>query len=344
MSDTTSATESATASEAHNGDDGGHVVSRKPVGFGLEGVADFDHELSAKARRFHGAFEPIAANVYFAPEVHEEFEKIGFGPGITDDLPQTKMTLPDLSAYYCSRAGCMGQVPGYVVVAAFGVFNPDLIVPYVEKGWQIASHADIMAARERGATRSLENIIGNPPELPRATELLQRAALAGSAGGRFLYAGLRSMGFPSTPWGALWRSADMVREFRGDSHIAAWCAAGLDPVEAGLMTEIYYEMPTKRYHHGRGWTHADLDAGLERLRHRGLITEEPVAFTDAGRTLRERIEVDTDRQQRPLIEALGDDYEELLSILEPWAGAIVEAGGFPTAIDQLAAAWGSLDD
>ena len=74
-----------------------------------------------------------------------------------------------------------------------------------------------------------------------------------------------------TPWGALWRAVDTIREHRGDSHIAAWIATGLDPVEIGLLTEIYYGMPNKRYHRGRGWAEADLDAGLARLRDRGLV-------------------------------------------------------------------------
>jgi hypothetical protein len=323
--------------------DEGHVLSHD-VPTVIEGIPDYDPELSAKARRFLGAFEPIAANVYFAPEVHDEFQKLGFGPGVTDDLPETTMTLPDLSAYYCSRGGCMGQVPGEVVVAAFGVFSPRLIIPHVERGWEIASRDEILAARLRGATASLERILGNPPELARATELLMRAADAGSAGGRFLFAGLRSLPTPDTPWGKAWRAADLVREYRGDSHIATWLAAGLDPVEAGLLTEIYYAMPSKRYHHGRGWTASELDAGLDRLRDRGIIDGDPVQFTDAGKLLREVIEVNTDRQQKPLMDAFGGDYDELLSILEPWAGAIVESGGYPTAIDQLAAVWGRLED
>jgi hypothetical protein len=120
MTDTSSPADTRTADGAHADDGGGHVVSRKPVGAGADSIGGFDQELSEKARRFHGAFEPIAAHVYFSLEVHEEFEKLGFGPGVTDDLPQTKMTLPDLPAYYCSRAGCMGQVPGWVVVRRSG--------------------------------------------------------------------------------------------------------------------------------------------------------------------------------------------------------------------------------
>jgi len=298
-------------------------------------------ELSEQARRLRNALEPLASNVYFAPEVHAEFEALGFGPGTGGE---GYVTLAEVSGYYCSRAGCMGQVPGEVVVAAFGVFNPDLIIPAVERGWSIAGVDEVLAARQRGATASLQRILGMPDELPWVTGVMQRAAAAGSASGRFLYAGLRSLGIPSTPWGAAWRAIDTVREHRGDSHIAAWLAAGLDPVEAGLLTEVYYAMPSKRYHSGRGWTDSQLDAGLDRLRAAAIIEGDPPALTEDGAALREGIEVATDRQQRPIIEAIGDDFEQLVTTLEPWAGAIVADGGFPSAITQLPPDWGRLYD
>jgi hypothetical protein len=307
---------------------------------GVFAAAEPTDAVSQQARRLRNAVEPIAANVYFAPEVHDAFEAIGFGPGVTAEgcLP-----LADLSAYYCSRAGCMGQVPGEVVVAAFGVFSPALIIPHVEKGWAIAGVEAVLAARERGATASLARILGDDSDLARATELMQRAAAAGIASGHFLYAGLRSLGVPETPWGAMWRAADAVREHRGDSHIAAWLAAGLDPVEAGLMTELYYGMPHKRYHRGRGWTEPQLDAGVARLRSRQLVTGDPPALTDLGRELREGIEIATDIQQRPLLDAIGDDFDELLEIIERWATAIVTAAGFPTSVEQLPPQWGRIE-
>jgi len=296
-------------------------------------------ELSAKARQLRDNLEPIASNVYFAPEVHEAFQELGFGPGTVED---GSLTLPDLAAYYCSRAGCMGQVPGEVVVAAFGVFNQALIIPAVQRGWSIADRDSILAARLKGATASLERMLGDQPALTRATALLRRAGEAGPFGGRFLFSGLRSLPWPDSAWGRLWRAADIVREYRGDSHIAAWTSAGIDPVEAGLLTEIYYGMPSKRYHSGRGWTAQDLDDGLERLRSRGVVQGDPVEFTPAGRELRESIEVATDRQMAPVLAALGDDYDELISILGSWAATIVQAQGFPTAITQIPATWGRL--
>ncbi len=295
--------------------------------------------LSGAARRLRNVLEPIASNVYFSADVNDEFEALGFGPGVEAEgcLP-----MAEESGYYCSRAACMGQVPGEVVVAAFGVFNPRLIIPAVERGWAIATAGQVLGARERGATRSLERILGEPAGLARATHILQKAAAAGSASGRFLYAGLRSLGIPPTPWGALWRAVDSVREHRGDSHLAAWIAAGLDAVEIGLVTEMYYGMPSRRYHRSRGWSDEDLDAGTSRLRRRGLIDGEPPRLTVAGTERRESIELATDVQQAPILDAIGADLDELLAILGPWSGAIVGAGGFPTTVEQIPPQWGRL--
>lgn len=294
-----------------------------------------------RARRLHAGFEPVAASVYFAPEVHDAFEVAGFGPPTVSDgcLP-----LADLPAYFCSRAGCIGQVSGHVVVAAFGVFSPDLIIPNVERGWQTAGCDTVLAVRLAGQTAALQHVLGDRPGVERVTDILLRAGDACSDSGRFLYAGLRSLPLPSPGWGRLWRAADIIREYRGDSHITAWVAAGLDPVEAGLMTEIYYQMPSTYYHAGRGWRPSQLDAALDRLRRRGWIDGDPVAFTSRGRNVREWIEASTNAQQQPVLDAIGDDYDELLGYLEPWASAIVRAGYYPSDIRQLPPQWGRLPD
>ena len=55
------------------------------------------------------------------------------------------------------------------------------------------------------------------------------------------------------------------------------------------------------------------------------------AFTDEGRSEREAVERATDRQCRPVVDALGDDVDELLAILVPWAQAIRDAHGYPAS-------------
>jgi hypothetical protein len=132
-----------------------------------------------------------------------------------------------LKSYFISRAASMGHVPGEVVSAAFGCFNPEVVVPAVAAGWQVTNRDDVLAARERGATAMLRRVLGDQPEgLGRATDLLRRAAAAGTVPGHAIHAGLRSLGFPGTPLGDLWRAADLVREHRGDSHVIAWGSPG----------------------------------------------------------------------------------------------------------------------
>jgi hypothetical protein len=144
---------------------------------------------------------------------------------------------------------------------------------------------------------------------------------------------------PDTTLGQVWRRGDMLREYRGDSHIAAWIAAELDATEIGLLTELYWGLRLRTYSRTRAWTDEQFDAATERLEERGLLADG--AFTAAGRELREEIEVETDRQMVPAMRALGDDAEELFTILAPWGEAIRAAKGYPASgPHDLAAASG----
>src|SRR5450631_3213682 len=105
------------------------------------------------------------------------------------------VALPDGAAYFCSRGSVLGQVPGEVVAAAFGVFNPAIVVPLVAMGWAHTDAEAICAARILGAA---------PDGLARATELLQRANQPLRPEGRPLYAGLLALGLPGDPMGDLW--------------------------------------------------------------------------------------------------------------------------------------------
>lgn len=279
------------------------------------------------ARALASTIEPFSAQVYFSPECHAEYEMLGFGPSPGDFAG---VAAPDTAAYFCSRGSVMGQVPGTLVAAAFAVFNPAIVVPQVEKGWGITDATTICAARDRGSVGQLTRILGSHPEgVERATALLARAVDPLRPEGKPLYAGLLSLGLPGDPLADAWRLTDMLREYRGDSHTAAWTSAGLDPVEIGLLTEAYWGLPARTYIRTRAWTDTDLDEAEARLEERGLWAGG--AATDSGRSEREKIGEATDRQCKLLVDALGDDLDELLSILEPWSTAIKDAGGYPAA-------------
>jgi hypothetical protein len=284
-------------------------------------------EVTAPERALAGAIEPFAGQVYFAPECHDAYAALGFAgsPGRFGDV-----AAPDGPGYFCSRGSVMGQVPGEVIAAAFGVFNPEVVVPAVAAGWARTDAPTICAARTAGATGQLRRILGDEPAgLGRAGELLARAVALLRPEGRPLYAGLASLGLPGERLADAWRLADMLREYRGDSHVSAWTAAGFDATEIGLLTEPYWGLPLRTYVRTRAWTDAQLDAAETRLVERGLLRDG--TLTPEGRAEREAIEAATDRQCRPIIEALGDDLGELLGILLPWGRAIRSAGGYPAS-------------
>jgi hypothetical protein len=277
------------------------------------------------ARALAAALEPVTGQVYFSPECHAAYQALGFGgsPGLMGDI-----ALPDGAAYFCSRGSVMGQVPGQLVSAAFGVFNPAVVVPAVTHGWTLTDAPTICEARTRGAVGQLRRVLGERPDgLERATELLGRAGEGLRPEGRSLYAGLLALGLPGDPIGDMWRLGDRLREFRGDSHIAAWVAAGFDATEIGLLSELYWGLPLRTYIRSRAWSDEDLDAAEARLVARGLVTDG--AFTEAGRTAREAVELATDQACAGIVANLGDDLDELLDILRPWGTAIQSAGGYP---------------
>ncbi len=290
-------------------------------------------DASLAARTLGSLLEPVTGQVYFSPECHANYVALGFGasPGQANGV-----ALPDGPAYFTSRGSVMGQVAGHVVAAAFGVFNPDVVVPCVAIGWSKTDAATICQARDDGAIGQLHRILGESPAgVDRVVEILRQTVEVLRPEGRALFAGLRSQAIPDSSVGAMWRLGDMLREFRGDSHIAAWVSAGCDATEIGLLSELYWGLPMRTYSRTRAWTNEQFDAAHDRLRSRGLVDE--AAFTDAGRELREQIEVDTDRQMTPALAALGDDRDELFDLLRPMGEAVRAAGGYlPSGPHDLA--------
>jgi hypothetical protein len=218
------------------------------------------------------------------------------------------------------------------------VFNPAVVVPAVATGWRLTDAPTIAAARARGATAQLARILGDAPAgLVAVTDLLARATDPLRVEGRPLYAGLRSLGLPGDPLGDAWRLADLLREFRGDAHTAAWTSAGFDAAEIGLLTELYWGLPMRSYIRSRAWSSAELDEATDRLRSRGLLDGD--GFSERGRAEREAVEVATDAAMRPAIEALGAELDELVGVVQPWSAAVCQAGGYlPTGPHELARA------
>lgn len=279
------------------------------------------------ARLLARVIEPVVGQVYFSPECHARYQALGFGPSPTGGTPG-QLALPDGPAYFTSRGSCLGQAPGELVGAAFGVFNLAAVVPAVTYGWSLTDAATIADERLAGAVEQLERVLGPEPDgVERANELLARACAPLDPWGRALFAGVLSQGLPGTPLGDLFRLGDRLREYRGDSHIAAWISAGFDAVEIGLLTELYWGMPSRSYVRTRAWLDTDLDAAEARLEARGLLADHQL--TDAGRAAREEVELVTDAAMHPTLDALGDDLQELADLLTAWDRALMDAAAYP---------------
>jgi hypothetical protein len=278
-------------------------------------------ERSRTARRLGSVLEPVVGQVYFSPECHANYVALGFDPSPGDAFG---VALPDGPSYFASRGSVMGQVPGEVIAAAFGVFNPEIVVPLTAIAWTRTDAATIREARASGAVAQLRRLLGDRPEgVERVAELLERAASVLQIAGRPLAAGIRSLPVPADPLAAVWHHGDFLREYRGDSHNAAWVAAGLSATQIGLLSEMYWGLGMRTYSRSRGWTEAQFDAAEADLRSRGLLDGD--GFSEAGRALRESIEVATDDQMAPALDALGSEIDELFEIMEPW-GITVRAG------------------
>ena len=274
-----------------------------------------------------GAVEAFAGQVYFAPEAHARYSELGFSgsPGLVGGV-----AMPDMRAYFCSRGAVLGQVPGQVVASAFAVFNPAVVVPAVDHGWSLTTADVIVKARDEAGIGQLRRILGdNPDGAEELARLLRPISESLPVAGRPLYAGLCSVPLPDDPLGAAWRSADRLREFRGDAHTAAWTTAGLTAVEIGLLTELYWGLPLKTYVRTRAWSDAELDTGIDELESRGRIADG--ALTERGRQEREAIEVRTDEQCVPIVRALGDDFETAVAHLQRFSAGVREAHGYPAA-------------
>src|SRR3954447_731806 len=252
-----------------------------------------DETLRRRARTLAAALEPVIGQVFFSPECHAAYEKLGFNP--SPGSFGNGVAAPDGAAYFTSRGSLLGQVQPEVVASAFGVFKPEAVVAGVRFGWSLTDAATIFGARRSGAVAQLERVCGTSGrEVGQAAALLERAVDPLAEPGRPLFAGLRAQwDDPDDAWTRLFHLGDMLRECRGDAHVCAWSTAGVDAIEIGLLTEAYMGLPLRTYIRTRGWNDAELDGAFARLVDRGWLDVDG-SLTPAGRAEREAMEGTTD--------------------------------------------------
>ena len=266
------------------------------------------------ARRLRDAIEAVAMVSVWSPEVNAAYVRLG---------------LDFLSGYVYGRAAPLGVVPPEVVVATFGVFSPAVVGSAYGTGLATCSHAEVLAAREEGTVAAFHRILGDPgPTVEEVVGAIREGLSRADLLGRPLFAGLRALDWPGDVWGRLWHAACLLREYRGDAHLAACVAAGLDPVGANLLTEAHVGLTDRSYTASRGWTPAEVEDAVARLADRRLV-EADGTVTERGRGLRDDIEADTELALDPVLEGIGDGLDVVIGRCTAWSTAITEAGSFP---------------
>ena len=266
-------------------------------------------------RAAHKVLEPLHTMVYFVPEAGEHYTAAGVSNG--------------RSGYFASRSAAMGVVPAEVVISTFYNFSPGLVRKAIPSCWESSTPEAILEARYATVDAAWTRLLGEA-EL-KSDEMAEAAALGREACsaiedeivGRPLYAGHASLPWPEPAHLQLWHAATLLREHRGDGHIAALVLSGLSGLEASV-TYIAYgsafneELQRKtRGYSEEEWAQTKVD-----LQDQGIF-DETNQFTEQGRKQREEIEAQTDVAAAAPYEQLGEERtQRLIELVRPWARSI----------------------
>ncbi len=271
-------------------------------------------------RHCHHALNPLHSCVYFAPDLAKELAPYG---------------IEDPSAvYFAGRAAALGAVGAGTVTATFYNFSHDLVARHVPRVWEQASPATVLAARLRSVDHVLRRLLGDEtaeaPTTREAADLALHAAQGCRRAGRPLYAAHADLPVPDAPHVALWHAATLLREHRGDAHLAVLQHAELDPVEALVSHSASGRgMAPKWVLATRGHNETDWSAAQDRLRERGLIDTDG-ELTERGLALRKELEFETDRLDRHPYEHLGaGDVARLTELAAALTTKALGNGAFP---------------
>ena len=278
---------------------------------------------SPPARRAHAATNLLHSFVYFAPEAEQELVGVGLEPG--------------RMCYFASRSAPMGAVGAGVVAATFSNFNPALVARYIPRAWSLASPPVVVTARLAAADAGLRRLLG--AELLASDDLVALAGLARAATsacrveGRPLYAGHADLDWPDAPHLVLWHALALLREHRGDGHVAALAAAELSGIEALISHSATGQGFAPAFaRSSRGWTEQEWDAATEALKARGVL-DAAGNLTADGQARRAHVEEETDRMAAAPWDLLGEQRtEEVIRIGAALSAVVRAAGAIPAGI------------
>jgi len=263
-------------------------------------------------RRFWQGIEVIHDVVYFAPDIRERFDAIG--------LKGWWM------AYFASRSAALGTPGSKLVTALFYGFAPRMVERVLPDAWAMADRGAILDTRFQLARDALTPAVADLDIDPLAT-VLETIVDGLDFAGRPLAAAHASVDRPEDTLGRLWWAASVLREYRGDSHIALLTTNDLDGAEANALAVADGRAP-ERQREARGWTEEEWAAAFTRLERRGWV-DAGQAITPDGHAFRTQLEDDTDRvssasftdEMHALAEAAEDSIVDLARAIKA-SGAV----------------------
>jgi Helix-turn-helix family len=269
------------------------------------------------ARKTWRTLEPLHGMIYFVPEATEAYARLG---------------VTGRAGYFASRAAPMGAVTAEVVSSTFFNFNPELVHEAIPAAWEAAAPADLVAARFGAVDAAFRRVLGDAvlgsAEMHRAAVLARSAAevAAQRCGGRPLAAGHAEVAWPLQPHLVLWNASSVLREYRGDAHVALLVAHGLSGLEALVTHATAGDVPAEVLRVTRGWSQEEWGAAAEALRSRGwLERDDELRFTEWGAGQRRAIEAGTDALSAAPYDAPGEEAcAELRTLARPWSSAFAD--------------------
>ncbi|BBX02597.1 hypothetical protein MMOR_35330 [Mycolicibacterium moriokaense] len=268
------------------------------------------------ARRFFDRLEPVHAVTYFAPEARAALDGLGFR-GFW-------------MGYFAARSAPIGVVPAEVVTATFYNFAAQRVAKALPAAWEIVSPADALRAREQSAVEALRRYgVGTDDDVETAAELAAKAARGAPLDGRPLFAANLALNWPDEPVAKLWHATTLLREQRGDGHVAVLASLGISGRESNVLHAAAGKVPKEMIMRSRDYDDEQWALHRDRLVARGLLDDND-ELTAAGRELKQRIEDTTDELALGGLEALDDgEVEALFRSLTPITRKVVAAGDVP---------------
>jgi hypothetical protein len=270
--------------------------------------------MSSMARRMFELVEPIGVLPYSADEPNEAMFALGF--------------TNYWDTYFAGRAAPLGFASAEVVDALFYNFAPGEVARHIPKVWRTTTPAAAIAARQAGCVKALLRILGDQVDSPgfaRAAALLTKAATSAPTEGRPMYAGLRSLPIPDDVVARLFHAASLLREHRGDGHIAALMVESVGGLEAHVLYALDLGMRPEKFGRIHHLPAAQLAEVIDGVRDRGLIGDDGW-LSEEGRAVKQRVEVLTDDlAAKPYERLQSAELDELMATLEPLAGLLLAA-------------------